>query len=489
MNRSAIILWLVAYPIVAAISGCQLAPAYHVPTVAVPASYKEDGPWRSATPSDELSRGAWWLRYKDPSLTALEAKLDEANPDIAIAAARFAEARALAAEANAGRYPTLGAGAQVTHDRQSDTRPLRSPAQPAEYRDYAVGGVLSYELDLWGRVRDLVAIGRASAQASAGDLESVRLSLHAELAVNYFNLCSLDAELQLLKDTQTAYQRALELTRSRHTGGAASGLDVARAETQLDSTAAQITDATARRALTEHAIARLVGEPPSTFSVAFSGQLVAVPRIPASVPSTLLERRPDISAVERRVAAANAGIGVARAGYFPRITLTARGGFESTGSTDWLTAPNRYWMIGPQMLLSVFDAGVHRAEVQRAKSVLDESSARYRGTVLSAFQEVEDNLSLLDLTKTEYSQQSDAAAAALHALDLANNRYLNGAVDYLEVVVSQTAALQAKRVLLALQARELVASVGLIRSLGGGWKTIDLDAVEHPADKVAEVRR
>jgi NodT family efflux transporter outer membrane factor (OMF) lipoprotein len=302
-------------------------------------------------------------------------------------------------------------------------------------------------------------------------------------------LRGLDSELQLLKDTEAAYQRALELTRSRHTGGAASGLDVARAETQLDTTAAQITDTTARRALTEHAIARLVGESPSSFSVAFSGQLAAVPSLPVGVPSTLLERRPDISAAERRVSAANAGIGVARAGYFPRITLTAQGGFESTGSTDWLTSPNRYWLIGPQALLAIFDAGVHRAEVQRARAVMDESSERYRAIVLSAFQEVEDNLSLIGLTKTEYNQQSDAAAAALRALDLANNRYVNGAVDYLEVVISQTAALQAKRVLLSLQSRELVASVGLIRSLGGGWKTEDLEAMDHSAGKLAGVRQ
>ncbi|MEP6883800.1 MAG: TolC family protein, partial [Gammaproteobacteria bacterium] len=285
MNRRAIILRLVAGTAVAAISGCSLAPAYRVPVVAVPESYKEEGPWHSAAPSDELSRGAWWLNYGDAALTALEDRLDDASPDIGVAAARYAEARALAAEANSGRYPALAAGAATTRDRQSDNRPLRSAAQPAEYRDYAVGGVLSYEVDLWGRVRDLVAIGRASAQASAGDLESVRLSLHAELAVDYWNLRGLDAELQLLRDTEVVYRRALELTRSRHTGGAASGLDVARAETQLYTTAAQITDATARRALTEHAIARLVGEPASEFSILFSAELAAIPSLPVGVPS------------------------------------------------------------------------------------------------------------------------------------------------------------------------------------------------------------
>jgi NodT family efflux transporter outer membrane factor (OMF) lipoprotein len=235
-----------------------------------------------------------------------------------------------------------------------------------------------------------------------------------------------------------------------------------------------LTDATARRALIEHAIARLVGDTPAQFSIPVSAQLASVPSVPLGVPSTLLERRPDIAAAERRVAAANAGIGVARAGYFPRITLTANGGFESTGAADWLTAPNRYWAIGPQALLAIFDAGRHRAEVQRAKSVLNESSERYRATVLSAFQEVEDNLALLNLTEREFNQQTQAAQAAQHALDLATNRYTNGAVDYLEVVVSQTTALQARRAMLALKARQLIASIGLIRGLGGGWTTSDL---------------
>jgi NodT family efflux transporter outer membrane factor (OMF) lipoprotein len=352
-----------------------------------------------------------------------------------------------------------------------------------------VGGALSYELDLWGRVRDLEAVGGASAQASAADLEAIRLSLHAELAVDYLNMRALDAELQLLTDTEVVYQRALELTRSRHTGGLASGLDVARAETQLDTTAAQLTDATARRALIEHAIARLVGEVPAHFSIPSSAVLADVPNIPVGVPSTLVERRPDVAAAERRVAAANSGIGVARAGYFPRITLTASGGFESTGAADWLTAPNRYWAIGPQALLTLFDAGAHRAEVQRSKSVLSEASERYRAAALSAFQEVEDNLALLNLTKQEYNQQTDAAKAAQRALDLATNRYTNGAVDYLDVVISQTAALQADRAVLALQARQLIASVGLIRSLGGGWMSSDLDAAGGTASTISNLGR
>jgi NodT family efflux transporter outer membrane factor (OMF) lipoprotein len=469
----------------AALGGCALAPTYHPPVTQLSEAYKEEGPWHAVSPSDNLPRGAWWLRYADRTLTDLEARLDQDSPDLAIAAARYAQARALAAEANAGRYPTITAGSLANHDRQSDTRPLRSASQPAEYRDYAVGGALSYELDLWGRVRDLAAIGQASAQASAADVEAVRLSLQAELAVDYLNLRGFDAESQLLADTEVVYQRALDLTQSRHQGGASSGLDVARAETQLDTTAAQLTDTTARRALIEHAIARLVGDTPAQFSIPVSPELAAVPSIPVGVPSTLLERRPDIAAAERRMAAANSGIGVARAGYFPRITLTANGGFESSGAASWLTAPSRYWAIGPQALLYVFDAGTHRAEVQRAKSVFIESSERYRATVLSAFQEVEDNLAILDLTKQEFDQQSQATVAAQRALDLATNRYTNGAVNYLEVVLSQTVALQARRATLALHARQLVASVGLIRGLGGGWSNTDLHAPDYPVTKIS----
>lgn len=465
----------------AALGGCSLAPTYRAPVTPVTESYKENAPWQAASPRDDLSRGRWWLSYADPTLTALEAQIDQANPDVGIAVARYAEARALAAEADAGRYPLIAAGTAVNHDRQSDHRPLRSPVQPAQYRDYSVGGALSYELDLWGRVRDLVVIGRANSQASAGDLEAIRLSLEAELASDYMNLRALDAESRLLTETQIVYRRALELTRARHEGGASSGLDVARAETQLATTGAQLTDAIARRALIEHAIARLVGKLPGQFNLPISAELAAVPIIPVGVPSALLERRPDIAAAERRMAAANAGIGVARSGYFPRINLTANGGFESTGVADWLTAPSRYWAIGPQALLAVFDAGSHRAEVQRTKAVFTEASERYRATVLAAFQEVEDNLALLNLTQEELEQQTAAAQAAKRALDLAINRYTNGAVDYLEVVVSQTTALQAERAVIVLKARELAASVGLIRGLGGGWSAADLSASDSAA--------
>ena len=465
---------LPAVVVAVAISGCALAPRYQAPTVTAPASYGEVGDWQAAAPGDTLARGAWWERYGDPTLDALETRLQNASPDLAAAAARYAQARALAAEANAGLFPYVGSAGLATRDRQSDNRPLRSASQPAEYRDYALGAAAAYEVDLWGRVRNLAAVGRANAQAAAADFENVRLSLAAELANDYLTLRGLDVEVRLLQGTVDAYQKALELARSRHDGGIASGLDVARAETQLDTAAAQLTDVKARRALFEHAIARLVGEASPGFAVAELSELPAIPPIPLGVPSTLVERRADVAAAERRTAAANAAIGVARAAYFPRLTLTASGGFESTGTAGWLSAPNQLWAVGPLAALTLFDAGARHAEVFRTRSVLAEATERYRATVLTAFEEVADSLALLALLQQESAQQQRAASAAQRALSLATNRYTEGAVNYLEVVVAQTAALQADRAVLGLEVRRLTASVGLIRGLGGGWSSAEL---------------
>ncbi|MDP9087542.1 MAG: efflux transporter outer membrane subunit [Pseudomonadota bacterium] len=454
--------------------GCSLAPRYTPPTVASPASFAAVNEWQLAEPADALPRGPWWERYRDPTLDKLEGRLENASPDLAGAVARYAEARALAVEANAGLFPSLASSALATRNRQSDHRPLRSSSQPSEYLDYAIGASASYEIDLWGRVHNIATIGKVNAQASAADLEAVRLSLEAELANDYLTLRGLDVEIDLLKNTVQAYQRALDLARSRYEGGIASGLDVARAETQLDSAAAQLTDTAARRALFEHAIARLVGEAAPGFTVSTEPALPAVPEVPLGLPSTLVERRPDVAAAERRTAAANAGIGVARAAYFPRLTIGASSSFESTAIAGLLGAPNNLWAFGPAMALTLFDAGARHAEVYRAKNVLVETTERYRATVLSAFQEVADNLALLELLKEESVQQRRATTAAQRAVALATNRYTEGAVNYLEVVVAQTAALQADRALLSLQVRQLTASVGLIRGLGGGWSIADL---------------
>jgi len=452
-----------------ALTGCSLAPVYKVPVVDVPDSYKESGPWQPAAPADQRERGDWWQDYGDSTLDDLEARVDSANPDLAAALDRYAQSRAYAAETRAGLFPQVDAAAAATHNRQSDKRPLRSASQPDEYKDNLIGAQLGYEFDLWGRVRNLVAAGEATAQASAADLASVRLSLHAELANDYIALRGLDAQAKLLDDTVATYAKALDLTRNRFRGGAASGLDVARAQTQLDTARAQATDVQARRALLEHAVATLVGTPASKFSLPVQVVELSEPAIPAGLPSTLLERRPDIAAAERRTAAANANVGIARAAFFPSITLTAVGGFENTGGADWLSAPNAFWSIGPRAFLTLFDAGRREARVNQARAALDEAGERYRATALVAFQQVEDDLALMHLLGEEAKSEEAAAASAQRTLILALDRYRNGAVSYLEVVESQTAALQAQRTLLSLRDRELQASVGLIRALGGGW--------------------
>lgn len=456
----------------AALASCALAPRYEVPRVVTPSAY--DDAWLEAAPADLQPRGEWWRVYGDPQLDALEQQLLHDSPELAAASARYDEARALATEASAGLFPSLSVASLATTNRQSDHRPLRSASQPSRYRDYAAGAVASYEIDLWGRVRSQAAAGRAAAAASESDLAAARLSLTAEVANEYLALAGVDAEVRLLGDTVRAYEQALRLATTRHDGGLASGLDVARAQTQLQTAAAQLTDITARRRLLSNAIARLVGAPASGFVIRPVTILPTTPTIPAGVPSALAQRRPDIAAAERRVAIANAQIGIARAAFFPRLTLSALGGYESTGTNGWLTAPNALWAVGPAAALAVFDAGARRAEVTRARAALEESAARYRGTVLGAFREIEDSLSQLHLLADEQSQQGAATDTARRALELATERYDSGAVSYLDVVVAQTTALQAERALLAIDVRRLGASVQLIRALGGTW-----DAADH----------
>ncbi len=487
MNRAAPALRMLTAAIaVLTFAGCSFAPPYRKPTADVADTYKELGPWRDAAPSDQLERGDWWRDYRNATLDDLEAKVDAANPDLAAAVDRYDQARAYLAQAQSNAFPEIDAGGLVTRNRQSDHRPLRSASQPAEYGDHLVGVSMGYELDLWGRVRNSIAAGKATAQAAAADLASVRLSLHAELADDYIVLRGLDAQEKLLVDTVNAYEQALKLTQNRFEGGAASGLDVARAQNQLDTARAQTTDVRAQRALYEHAIASLAGVSASKFSLPPEAAELALPSIPVALPSTLLERRPDVAAAERRAAAANSMIGVARAAFFPSISLTATGGYENTGSAGWLTAPNGFWSIGPRFSFALFDAGRRRAVDEQAQAVFNEAADRYRGTALAAFRQVEDNLALLHLLDEEAKQEGAAVASAQNTLHLAMDRYENGAVNYLDVVASQTAALQAQRTLLVLRDRRLRASVGLIRALGGGWSTQALP--DHPDAKLAATR-
>jgi len=454
---------------VALISGCSFAPPYQVPPSAVPTAFKESGAWQQAQPADQVPHGAWWQVYRDPVLDALEMKVAAANPDVSAAVARHDEAVAYLDQARSGLFPTVGAYAQVSRSRQSDNRPLRGANQPAVYNSATLDVGISYDLDLWGRVRNQVAAGTAAAQASEDDLESLRLSLQASLADAYFNLRGLDEQQQLLADTIHTYERALTLTQSRHAGGIASDLDVSRAQTQLESARASAEDVSARRALFEHAIATLTGTSASRFAFAPVNGDSYLPSIPTGLTSALLQRRPDIAAAERRVAQANAQIGVAKAAFFPDISLGLDGGYQSDTLSPWLAAPNEMWSIGPSLLMTLFDGGRREAMTREARAKLAENGEKYKATVLQAFQQVEDNLAQLHYLGNEAARQDNALAAARRTLNLSMSRYRDGVVSYLDVVTAQTTELQSQTAVLMLRTRRLIASVGLIEALGGGW--------------------
>lgn len=451
------------------ISACSLAPELKTPEVPVAQNYKETAPWMPAKPADDLSHGTWWKLFVDPELDELEQKLIINNPDLAAAVAHYKQAQAYSDQLRSGLFPSLSGTANAQRNRQSDNKPLRGSTSDSEYNSYTIGVQADYEIDLWQRVGNQVVAGKATAEAAQADLESARLSLQAQLAENYVILRGLDKQVALLKDTVVSNQKSLDLTKARHDGGIAPGLDVARAQTQRDTAQSQVEQALAQRALTEHAIAALVGASVSNFNIAAIATEMPVPEIPLGVPSDLLQRRPDIAAAQRRVAADNASIGVARAAFFPSLTLSGIIGFQSDAVGNWIAAPNTFWSIGPSLLLNLFDAGKRKAQVRQAEAALDESGARYRSVVLSAFQQVEDNLALLNHYRLAADSQQSAAAAAQKSLDFALSRYRAGAASYLEVATSQALALQTQRDSLDLNTRQLRASIQLIRALGGGW--------------------
>jgi NodT family efflux transporter outer membrane factor (OMF) lipoprotein len=462
------------------LSACSLAPPLKTPAVPTGDAYKEIGPWTTAQPADRLPRDSWWALYDSEELDELEKRLIAGNPTLAAALADYAQAKALADQARAGLFPTLGVGANVSRNRESVNAPLRGTTTPTYYNANTLSGSVSYELDLWGQIRNEVAAGEANAAASAADLENARLSLIAQLVDDYIQLRSLDRDSAILDETVAAYTRALSLTRQRHDAGIAPGLDVSQAQTQLEAARSQSAQTLAQRALMEHAIAALLGVSASTFSIKREIVDITLPQIPSGVPTTLLQRRPDIAAAQRRMIAANANIGVARAAYFPSLTLGAQGGFQSTGFSNWLSAPSSFWAIGPNALLSVFDGGLRRAQVAQARAEFDASAANYRGTVVAAFQQVEDSLATLNHYHDASVEEKAAVDAAQRTLDLSIALYKQGATDYLTVVTSQTALLQNQLEALNLDTLQLSSSVDLIRALGGGW--------EDPASTGADQR-
>jgi len=444
---------------------------------AMPPAFKENADWKPATPVDQIVRGSWWEVFHDPQLNALESQIEVSNQTLRAQQARFLQARAAVAIAGSARYPLVTTTPSISAGTQSGNRPPNATVHQ-NVSDFVLPIDFSYELDVWGRVRQTVAAARATAQASAADLEAVRLSLHAELALDYFELRGLDAEKALLDNTVAAFQRALDLTRNRFAGGIASQADVDQAETQLETTRAQAVDVGVQRAALEHAIAELIGKAPAIFTLAPLPLKDPPPDIPAGLPSDLLERRPDIAAAERRIAAAAAGVGVANAAFFPRLLLTAAAGFESRSLGSWLTGLSTFWSAGPAAAYTIFDANRRRATSEQAIATFDESVADYQETILRSLQDVEDSLSTLRILREEADVQASAVAAAERSVAQATNRYRGGVATYLEVIAAQSAALNNERTALSLLSRRLAASVLLIKALGGGWDVSSLPTIK-----------
>ena len=475
---------LLALATLLALAGCKVGPDYVKPDVAMtdafkeaaPAAVKDAGTWNPATPADAVQRAAWWTVFGDPQLNALEDQVTTANQDLKFAEARFRQARAQVGYNLAAELPSLSVAPGIQSLRFSNNRPYFSNTRTTG--DFILPFDLSYEVDLWGRIARTVTAAGEEAQATEADLQTASLSLHAELAVDYIELRSADAQQQLLDDTVKAFAEALRVTKNRVAGGAAPESDAAEAETQLDTIQVQATDLAAQRAQFEHAIAVLIGKPPAAFSLPPAPLNLQPPTIPTGLPSELLERRPDIAAAERRVAEANDQIGIAKAAYYPSLLLNAQSGFEGNTFSTWFNWPSLFWAVGLSMGETLFDGGRRKAASATARAAYDATVANYRQTTLTAFQEVEDNLAILRVLAREAQQQDEATASAQNSEQLANNRYIGGRDTYLQVITTQTAALQNERNATDIQRRRLDASVLLIKALGGGWKAGDLPTIE-----------
>ncbi|GGG64709.1 efflux transporter outer membrane subunit [Edaphobacter dinghuensis] len=479
--------YLIATSTLAALllSGCMVGPKYTKPNVPLAPNYKEstaatinfkeDADWQPAQPADTVLRGDWWTIFNDPQLNELEPKVAAENQDLKAAEARFRQARALIQYNRSNLSPTIGVAPSATGVRDSANQPYFNAANANNGEaNLQLPLDLNYEIDLWGRIRHGVNAAREEAQASAADMQTAMLSLQAELAIDYFEARSADAEEKLLQDTVKDYEDAYRITNNRFEGGVAPQSDVDQARTQLEAARVEVSDVTLQRAQYEHAIAVLIGQPPATFSLAATPLHARPPAIPVSLPSELLERRPDIAAAERRVAEANDRIGIARAAYFPTLSLNGAVGYESTALSNLLSRSSFLWAVGPTLSETFFDAGRRRSASEQALASYDETVANYRQTSLTAFQQVEDNLTALRVLNQEAAHQHQATQSAQSAQQIFNNRYVGGIDTYLQVVTAQTTALINERNDIDIMRRQMDASVLLIKALGGGWNTTNL---------------
>lgn len=471
--------------------GCDKAPKYKTPTVSTPPAYKELTPanfketdgWKFAHPNDAALRGNWWEIFNNTELNSLETQVNISNQNIAMAEANFRIARALVKEARSEYFPTVTVSPSITVSRNSTKLSQSNFSTGRVLADYSLPFEATWEPDLWGRVKNNVSASASEAQATAADLENVRLSVEAELAFDYFQLRALDAERQLLDSSTVEFQQALDLTNVRLQTGISSEEDVSQAETQLETTQAQATDLGVQRAQLEHAIALLTGQPASTFSLPTEGLKAEPPAVPFGLPSQLLERRPDIAASERRVAEANAEIGVAKAAFYPSLTLNAAAGLESSSIVSWFSWPARFFSLGPTLSQTLFDKGRRKAVTEQSLAAYDSNVAGYRQSVLTAFQEVEDNLAALRILSREREQQEAAIKSSERTVELANDRYKAGIDSYLNVITAQTTLLTNQRTEVNLQMEQMTASVELIKALGGGWNSSQLPTPKQLTSK------
>lgn len=447
--------------IAAALAGCAIGPDYVKPKLDIPANFKEDGRWKTAEPQDAMPRGDWWTTFQDPTLNGLMDTLNKQSPTIAQAEAQYREAQAQLRQAQAGLFPSLSANA-------SQSRGVSSPSAGTS-NAYNLGLSASWEVDLWGGVRREVEAGKAKQQASEAQLAAIRLSSQAQLATAYLQLVVADRQLANLRDSEKALGEALKLTRNQFAAGIVGDDAVASAESQWHTAQAAVVDKRLTRAQLEHAIAAQLGQAPASFGLPPATETPHLPQIPAGLPSALLERRPDVAAAERNMAAANAQIGIAKAAFFPTLTLGASGGYRGSSFADWVTLPNRIWSIGPSLALTLFDAGLRSAQTDQAIASYDASVASYRQTVLAALQGVEDNLSAQSLLKEESGMQTASLAAAKRAETIAMNQYQAGTVAYLNVLSAQNARIAAENNLWTVVNRQYTGSVALIAALGGRW--------------------